>query len=71
MTCYLYFFSGPLQLRLRLGSGLGQLYPLVLTGLDLLLELRELAAVDLGEEITRRTRFAHVVVAATIFLLEG
>ena len=57
-------------MRLGLGGGLGQLYPLVLGRLNLLLELRELAAVDLGEEIARRARLAKVVAAVAIFLLK-
>ena len=68
---YLHLLSGPLQLHLRVGSGLGQLYPLVFRGLNLLLELRKLAAVNLGKEVTRRTRVADFVVAAAIFLLKA
>ena len=67
---YLNLFPGPLQLRLGLGGGLGQLYPLVLGRLNLLLELRELAAVDLGEEIARRARLAEFVAAVAILLLK-
>ena len=57
-------------MRLGLGGGLGHLYPLVLGRLNLLLELRELAAVDLGEEIARRARLAKIVAAVAILLLK-
>ena len=67
---HLDLLPGPLQLRLGLCGGLGQLYPLVLGRLNLLLELRELAAVDLGEEIARRARLAKVVAAVAILLLK-